>query len=102
MGRFAFDTTQATTNFLPHGRSRLTYLAYAYYRGIDIHHSLLSEEEIREKGEVNGLGEIPVCLQAICQCIVRLAQKQAIGFLELNIHFRPRYLRTSCLRIVVA
>ncbi|KAL8730391.1 MAG: hypothetical protein Q9181_004675 [Wetmoreana brouardii] len=77
-------------NFLPNGRSRLTLRVKGLKYMAEHAPSLvpdLSEDDIRDKGNADGLAKLLVCLQAtwFCvQCIVRLAQKQAISFLELN------------------
>ena len=90
MGGFAFDTSSAKPNFLPHGRSRLTLRIRALKYLVEHAPHLipdLSEEEIRDKSKADGLAKLLVCLQGIwfcLQCIVRLAQEQAISFLELN------------------
>ena len=90
MGGFAFDTSQAKPNFLPNGRSRLT-LRFEALKYIAEHApSLIPDlpaEDIRDKSKADSLAKFLVCLQVIwfvTQCIVRLAQKQAISFLELN------------------
>ena len=90
MGGFAFDTSNAKPNFLPYGRSRLTLRVQALEYLVEHAPHLipdLSKEEIRDKSKADGLAKLIVCLQAIwfcTQCIIRLAQKQAISLLELN------------------
>ena len=90
MGGFAFDTSKANPNFLPNNRSHLTlrprglkYIAeHAPFLIPD-----LSKDKIQDKSKADGLAKLFVCLQALwfcLQCIVRMAQKQAISFLELN------------------
>lgn len=90
MGGFAFDTSEAKPNFLPYGRSRLTLrfkaLKYIAKRAPSLIPDL-AEEDIRDKSKAGGLAKFLVCLQAFwfcLQCIARLAQNQAISFLELN------------------
>ncbi|MCJ1272137.1 hypothetical protein MMC22_012044 [Lobaria immixta] len=90
MGGFVFDTSRAKPNFLPNGRSRLTISPWGLEYILKHSPSLipdLSEDEIRDKGNADGLAKSLVCLQAVwfgVQCIVRLAQNKVISLLELN------------------
>lgn len=90
MGGFAFDTNNAKVKFLPNGLSRLTLHPKALiYLADHAPHLIpdLSVQDIRDKSKADGLAKLIVCFQALwfcVQCIVRVAQGQAISFLELN------------------
>ena len=90
MGGFVFDTSSAPAKFLPNGTTRLT-IRLEGLRYIAEHAPALipdiSEEYIRDKSKADGLAKVLVCLQAIwfcVQCVVRVAQKHDISFLEIN------------------
>ena len=90
MGGFAFDTSTANPYFLPNGRSRLTLRLEALKYIAERAPSLIPDlpaDAIRDKSKANGLAKSLVCLQAMwfcLQCITRVAQGQAISFLELH------------------
>ena len=90
MGGFAFDTSNAKPNFLPNGRSRLALNPWGLeYLAEHAPHLIpdISKEVIKDKSNADSLAKFIVCLQAIwfcVQCVVRIAQRQAISLLELN------------------
>lgn len=90
MGDFAFDTSEAKPSFLPGGRSRLTLRFEALKFIAKRSPSLIPDlpaEEIRDRSKADGLAKLLVCMQATwfsVQFIARVAEKQAISFLELN------------------
>ena len=67
-GGFAFDTTRATTQFLPEGRTRLTLTTHALRRLAKYEPDLIpdiSTEEILAKSKADGFAKSIVCFQAL-------------------------------------
>jgi len=89
-GGFALDTSAAKQNFLPDGRTCLTFTTKSLKRLAKEEPAFvldLSKEHIQDKSKANGLAKTLICLQALwfcIQCVSRLAQGLSISLLEPN------------------